>query len=63
MKINLAQIRQEKQLTTRQLAKLSGVSHAQITQIENGNSNPTISTMCKLAKALNVKITELFICD
>jgi len=63
MKIKLCQIRQEKRLTTRQLEKLSGVSHSCITKIETGESMPTVIILCKLAKAMNVKIEDLVDCD
>jgi predicted transcriptional regulator len=45
-------------LTTKDLAKLSGVAQPTIVRVENG-SNPTIATLNKLFKALDkVSFTE-----
>lgn len=46
-----------------QLEELSGVSNSEISDIENGIKTPRISTLCVLAKALQVPITALFSCD
>ena len=36
-----------------------GVDRSYISNVENGNKNPTLSTITKLAKALDVRIEEL----
>ncbi|MEK4678629.1 helix-turn-helix transcriptional regulator [Bacillus sp. FSL W7-1294] len=47
--------RKEKQLTTSQLAELSGLSQSYISNLENGNrKTPKIETINKLAKGLGV---------
>lgn len=57
---NLKNIRNEKKLRIRELERLSYVSHTIIMNIESGNyKNPTIDTVSKLAKALDVTIDEL----
>lgn len=57
---NLKKIRKEKNIGIRELDKISGVSHTIIINIESGKSkNPTINTVKKLAKALDVSIDEL----
>lgn len=63
MKIYLQKIRWEKDYSIGKLAKLSGVSTAQISRIENGLTIPTIETLCRLAKALDCDVTDLFDCD
>jgi Helix-turn-helix. len=50
-------------MTIIHLEQLSGISRAQISDIETGKKNPTIYTLCQLAKALKVPITDLFKCD
>ena len=61
MKNNLKQIRWENNLTVNQLAKLSGVSHSQITKIENGDTKDVeLQTAYKLSSALNVSVYDLF---
>lgn len=54
------EIRESKGLSQIQLSKLSGVSASHIGYIENGEREPTISILCKLAIALEVEVTELF---
>ena len=59
----LHEIREEKGVSLRELAKLAGVSKTQINEIENGQSDPTLKTMFLIAKALNMKIEDIFWCD
>ena len=47
------QLRQQKTLSLQQLAERSGVSAAAIHKIERNGMVPTITTMMKLAAALN----------
>ena len=56
-------IRQERNLSLRELEKISGISRTQLNRIENGQSDPTLKTMCRIAKALNMKIEEVFWCE
>ena len=63
MKIYVQKIRWEKDYSIEQLARISGVSSAQISRIENGLTIPTIETLCKLARALGCNICELFDCE
>lgn len=56
----IKEIRKQKGITQKQLAKISGVSASEIGYIENNERQPTLLTMCRLAKALKVSISELF---
>lgn len=57
---NLKKIRNEKNIGIRKLARISGVSHIIIINIESGKSrNPTITSIMKLAKALDITIDKL----
>ena len=57
---NLKNIRNEKKLGIRELERISGVANSTIINIEKGKyKNPTIITIMKLAKALDVTIDEL----
>ena len=47
-------------MTMLELAFEAEVEYSQIAKIERGKTNPTISTVYALAKALNLKITDLF---
>ncbi len=46
--------REQMGLTTQILAEKAGVSQPYISEIENGNKNPSAKTIMKLAAALNV---------
>lgn len=63
MKLYLREIREEKGLTIRGLSDASGVAINQIERMEQNSINPTIETLCKLAKALAVPASVLFSCD
>ncbi|MDP9484810.1 MAG: helix-turn-helix transcriptional regulator [Actinomycetota bacterium] len=56
----LAELRERRALTLRELAEMSGVAADTINQIELGHRKPRPSTLRKLAKALGVEIRELF---
>lgn len=60
LKIYIREIREKQGLSQERLSKLSGVSSSHIGYIENGEREPTISVMCRIAKALNVDIKDLF---
>lgn len=57
--MNLNKLRNERNLTLGQLSKISGISKAMLSDIERGNSNPTINTIWKIANGLNVPYTKL----
>lgn len=52
--------RTKQKLSVRQLADKSGVSKTQINDIENGNTHPTVYTLCLLSLALGLKPCSLF---
>lgn len=54
------EVRTEKDLTLRQLEDLSGVSKSMIGYAENNLYDISVTTLCKLAKALDVKPEELY---
>lgn len=57
-------IRQERRgMTQARLAELSGVSQSTIAQIEKGKKDPSISTLKKIAAALEVHLAVLFATD
>ena len=43
--VNLKELRRERNLTLGQLSKMSGISKAMLSDIEKGDSNPTINTI------------------
>ncbi|EJT5930472.1 helix-turn-helix transcriptional regulator [Clostridium perfringens] len=57
---NIKRIRIDKKLSRRELAELTGVSQVYLTSIEFNKRNPTLETLNKLAKGLNVNLEDLF---
>lgn len=57
---NLKKIRTTKNITQTELAKTLGVDKSFVSNIENGKTNPTLSTITSLAKVLKVSTNELF---
>ena len=53
------EIRLEKKLSQGKLAKILGVHPTYISGIERGLRNPSLITLEKIAKALDVKINDL----
>ncbi|HED37627.1 MAG TPA: XRE family transcriptional regulator [Ignavibacteria bacterium] len=56
---NLKRIRTEKDISQGDIARELGVDRGFISTIENGKTNPTLATIAKLAKALNVSSDKL----
>ena len=57
---NLKRLREKKGLSQDRLAKLADVANNTIIKIEQGeNINPTLETLKKVAKALDVSVDEL----
>jgi transcriptional regulator with XRE-family HTH domain len=56
----LAELREQRALTLRELSAMSGVAADTINQIELGHRKARPSTLRKLAKALDVEVTDLF---
>jgi len=56
IRIALRQARQLAKLTQAQLAKRAGVSQQQIAKLEDPDSNPTLETLEKVARALDSRL-------
>ena len=56
---NLAKFRLQSRLSLDKLSERSGVSKAMLSQIERGESNPTVSTLWKIATGLRVSFNDL----
>lgn len=54
-------IRREKKITLVELSKRTKLSHGYIADLEKGaKNNPSVHTLEKIAKALDVSISDLF---
>lgn len=56
----LRELREERNLSMRALARMSGLSANALSMIERGKSSPSVSTLYKLAEAMEVPITSFF---
>jgi len=57
---NIKKLRQAKSLSQDRLSKLADVSYNSIIKLETGGiTNPTIDTLQKIAKALDVSVDDL----
>ena len=56
---NLKRIRSERSLSLDKLSELTGISKSMLGQIEREESNPTISTVWKIATGLKVSLADL----
>jgi transcriptional regulator with XRE-family HTH domain len=57
--INLKKIRLEKGISQGDISRALKVARSFISDLENGKRNPTLSTIAKLAKAVEVSIDQL----
>jgi transcriptional regulator with XRE-family HTH domain len=53
-------LRENRGLSIRALARASGISANAISMIERGRTSPSVSTLYKMADALNIPITDFF---
>jgi transcriptional regulator with XRE-family HTH domain len=63
MKILTWQARNNKKVTLVKLSKMTGISKSTLNNIENEKVSPTIAELEAIAKALEMKITDLFDSD
>ncbi|MGN1327778.1 MAG: helix-turn-helix domain-containing protein [Clostridia bacterium] len=56
----IKEVRQEKGMTISALSRRSGVSAAHLSDIEKNFKSPSLLVMVRIAKALDVEITELY---
>jgi transcriptional regulator with XRE-family HTH domain len=58
----LRKLREQKGLTQEKLARLADVSNNTVIKIEAGkNQNPTLETLKRLAKALDISVDDLIL--
>lgn len=56
----LRELRQERNMSMRALARASGLSANALSMIERGRTSPSVSTLYKLATAMEIPITAFF---
>ena len=53
--------RNEKSITQKQLADITGIPQADISRLENGNANPSLRTLQRLADGMGMKLKLEFV--
>lgn len=56
----LKRVREEKGITAAELGRRTFIDKPHITRLEKGGTNPTLTTLIKLAEALDIEVHELF---
>ena len=59
----MKKIRNDKKITLRELEKICAISKTHLSRIENGKTDPTLSTMCAIAHGLETNIWDIWGCD
>lgn len=63
MKLYIEEVRREKGMSLSELSRRCGISKSTLFYIELGATDPKLSTLCKISKALDVPAASLFSCD
>lgn len=58
--IKLKEVRERYNISLRELAKLTGISKSHLNYIEKGEREPSLSTIIRIAVALNIDIKDLY---
>jgi transcriptional regulator with XRE-family HTH domain len=58
--MRVREVRLAKGMTMEQLADEAKMDYQQVLRVENGKVNATVSTMHRIATALNVPLSEIF---
>ena len=56
-------VREAKNLSQKEISNMVLMDQSQYSKIENGKTDPTTNTLEKIAKALGIELSELFISD
>ncbi len=56
---NICNLRKKKNISISELSKRSGVSKSMLSQIEQEKANPTVTTVWKISRALDIPVEEL----
>jgi len=55
----LKKLRTDRKMSTREFADTAEIAHSQVWILETGRSNPTLTTLLAITKALNVSLDDL----
>ena len=57
----MIETRRTKNISQKKLSELTGITQSDISRIENGNANPSLRTLQRLAKGLGMKLKLEFV--
>ena len=57
---HIAAVRRDREISVRELARLSGLTPSSVSQIENDKINPSVGSLYRLAQALDVPVDRFF---
>jgi transcriptional regulator with XRE-family HTH domain len=57
---SIRSLRKEKELTLKQMSRRTGLSVSLLSQIERAESSASLSSLYKIAAALDVRVQDLF---
>jgi len=60
---NIRHIREARELSQKEVAVAIGMDQSQYSKIEKGKTDPSTSTLDKIAKAIGVELSKLFAAD
>ncbi len=56
----IKELRLQKKISQTEIAYICGFDKSNYNTIESGKRNPTLASLLKIAKALNISLTDLF---
>lgn len=61
LKRAILEARKKANMTQQQLADITGIDRADISKLENGNTNPTVALLQRIAEGMNMKLKLEFV--
>lgn len=62
LRLKLKQIRKSRMMSQAKLAQITSISRSYLCEMEKGRYDPTISKLCRIARALACTLDELVDC-
>lgn len=59
--LQIQELRRQRKITQLELAQTVGIGRTYLSEIEGGRSNPSLSTLSRIAAALEVPLAKLFV--
>lgn len=56
---NISQLRKGQKLSQEDLSRMAEIDRSYLSEIENGHKNPSVRTIIKISRALNVGVDDI----